>query len=118
MLAICMLCSGSIDDIVVRTDETEGEGYACGEGKREDEGGDEGVCRELFMPLALQCATLCLDLMHTWLSKGDAIRSRKVLPVLPVVVELSPELVPVLCRGKSARAGVAIVVVVALSQTK
>jgi hypothetical protein len=55
MFAICVFCSWSIHDIVVRADETEGEGDACGEGEGEDEGGDEGIGGELFTPLALQC---------------------------------------------------------------
>ena len=59
----------------------------------------------------LPCATLYPISMRTSLSNGEDIRSRKIFPVLPVAVELSPELVPVLSRGKSARAGDAIVVV-------
>jgi hypothetical protein len=63
MFAVCMFCSGSINDIVVRADETEGEGDACGEGEGEDEGGDEGIGGELFIPLALHC----YNFVKSWL---------------------------------------------------
>ncbi len=42
MLAICMLCSGSVDDIVEWSDEAEGERDDCREDEGEDDGGDEG----------------------------------------------------------------------------
>ena len=49
MLAVCMFRSRRIDDIVVWSNEAEGEGDDHGKDKREDNGGQEGVGVELFV---------------------------------------------------------------------
>ena len=43
MFAVCMLCSGSIYDVVVGPNEAEGEGDDSGKDEREDHGGNEGL---------------------------------------------------------------------------
>jgi hypothetical protein len=47
MLAIRVLCSRSIDDIVVRPDKTEGEGDDSGKDEGEYHGRNEGLRIEL-----------------------------------------------------------------------
>lgn len=53
MLAVGVLGSRCVDDIVVGSNEAEGEREDGGQGEREDDGGNERVAFELVSALAL-----------------------------------------------------------------